>query len=128
MHRSCRSVALRIALLGLLLPHLTGCFTTEQLEPGAHVKPAKIIGMTTKAGDSVAFHPAGVRYSHDTLYATSERGPIAIPTDSVRTVWVQKYSSGKTVTLIVIGVVVTVGLLVIAGHSSSSGYGGGNQQ
>jgi hypothetical protein len=115
-------------MLIVLAPHLSGCFNTVQVDPGTPTKPAKFVGVTTKAGDSLAFRPNGARWQHDTLYASTDRGPIAVPRDSVRYVWVQRYSSGKTVTLIVIGAVVTIAALVIASHGSSSAYGGGGPQ
>jgi hypothetical protein len=106
-----RPIALILLPLSLVLS--TGC-TSVRVVPAVEAQPPTedtIAGVTTLAGLGYEFDSSGA-IRGDTVYATVEKRPMAIPVDSVQRWWLRRTDAGKSV-LAVIGV--AAGVVLVAG-------------
>jgi hypothetical protein len=115
-----RPIALILFPLSLLFS--TGC-TSVRVVPAVEAQPPTeddIAGVTTLAGLGYEFDSSGA-IRGDTVYATVEKRPMAIPVDSVQRWWLRRTDAGKSV-LAVIGVAAGVVLVaaVIAAATKES--------
>jgi hypothetical protein len=111
-----------LILLPLTLCFSTGC-TSVKVVPAVEAEPPtedNIAGVTTLAGLGYEFDSSGA-IRGDTVYATVEKRPVAIPVDSVQRWWLRRTDAGKSV-LAVLGIAAGVVLVaaVIAAATKES--------
>lgn len=120
MFRTARPLG-TLAVLLLLAPSIAGCVSTQHIpfnNNGAGLD--RITGVTTRSGMDIPFAKPGAQITNDTLYAIGRSGKVILPTDSVARVWDSKFSSGRTVGLVLGLVAAAAGVAFIVSAISFS--------
>ena len=111
-----------LILLPLSLYYSTGCTSVKSV-PAVEAQPPTedtIEGVTTLAGTGYDFDSAGA-IRGDTVYATVEAQPMAIPVDSVQRWWLRRTDAGKSVFAVLgvaAGVVLVAAVIAVATKES----------
>ena len=104
---------LALLLLFAYLPLAAGCYHNVARPVSEVTLPVTddIVGATLKNATVIHFDGAGTLRG-DTLFASASMQPVALPVDSLQTIWLRRSNTGGTV-LLVVGV--AVGVLLVAG-------------
>jgi hypothetical protein len=103
---------LALILLCAYLPVATGCHHNIKVPVSGVTLPLndEIVGATLKNTAVLSFDGAGALRG-DTLFGTIATRPVALPVDSLQTIWLRRSNPGATVGLVV---GIAVGALVLA--------------
>ncbi len=127
MFRTARRPLSTLAVLLLLAPSIEGCVSTQHIPFNDNAAGLdRITGVTTRSGMNIPFAKPGAQITNDTLYAIGSSGRVVLPTDSIARVWNTKFSSGRTVGLVlglavaVVGVAYLIAAISFSEHFMSS--------
>jgi hypothetical protein len=121
MFRTARSPLGTLAVLLVLAPSIAGCVSTQHIPFNNNAAGLdRITGVTTRSGMDIPFAQPGAQIRNDTLYAIGRSGQVILPTDSVARVWNSKFSSGRTVGLVLGLVAAAAGVALIVSAISAS--------
>jgi hypothetical protein len=118
-------ISLFVALA--ILIQMSGCSVRKvrQVKASDLQNPAieKIVGITTKTGEEIAFNPPGAAIRNNKLEASVNHKPYDIPTDQIERFWVERkeHSTIRTVGLtvgLVVGAIGVVGIIIAATKES----------
>jgi len=121
MFRTGRRAASTFATLVILAPSVAGCASTQHVPFDNAAALDRITGVSMRSGREISFAKPGASVTNDTMYALGRTGQIVIPTDSIARVSKRKFSTARTVGLVV-GVAggALVVLLIAFEHSGFS--------
>lgn len=121
MFRTARCPLGTLAVLLLLAPTIAGCMSTQHVPFNNNAAGLdRITGVTTRSGMEIPFAKPGAQITNDTLYAIGRSGRVVLSTDSVARVWDSKFSSGRTVGLVLGLAAVAAGVALIVSAISFS--------
>ena len=120
MFRSAHSPLGTLVVLLFIAPLIAGCMSTQRVPFNNTVGLDRITGVTTRSGMDIPFAKPGAQITNDTLYAIGRSGQVVLPTDSIARVWNTKFSSGRTVGLVLGLVAAAVGVAYIVAAISFS--------